>query len=413
VTSDAVGALILAQYEGDTLVATGRAGTGFTARTARDLYRRLAALRRPSAPFAGAPSAEDRRKAVFVEPEVVVEVEFRNWTAEGALRHPVFRGLREDKPPREVRKEGGPPAPAPAPRPAAAIRLTHPDRLYWPEAGVTKEGLAEYYAEVWPQIAPSVVGRPLSLLRCPEGIAKACFFQKHAWKGQSRAIQTLRDPLDRNGESLLAIDGLDGLVGLVQGGVLEIHPWQSSLAELEKPDQIVMDLDPGEDVAWGRVIEAAHAVRARLQAAGLAGFVKTSGGKGLHVVAPLAPRAGWVEVKGFARGIAEAMAADEPGRFVATITKSKRRGRILVDYLRNGRGATAVAAFSTRARAGAPVSMPLAWDELDANLGPAYFTVRNAAPRIAALAADPWAGFRAAARPIETAGTPRRRRKAG
>ena len=206
---------------------------------------------------------------------------------------------------------------------------------------------------------------------------------------------------------MLAIRDLDGLIGLVQAGALEIHPWGSTLADWERPDTIVMDLDPGENVAWEAVIEAATDVRARLQDAGLAAFVKTSGGKGLHVVSPVEPKAAWPAVKAFTKAIADAMAADSPDRYVATITKAKRRGKILVDTLRNQRGATAVAPYSTRARPGAAVSMPLAWDELGPGLGPASFTLMNAPARLASLRRDPWADFRAAAAPIE----PRKGRK--
>ncbi len=185
--------------------------------------------------------------------------------------------------------------------------------------------------------------------------------------------------------------------------MLEIHPWGSTLADWERPDMLVMDLDPGEDVPWTAVIAAARETRDRLEAHGLAAFVKTSGGKGLHVVAPLKPKADWAAAKAFAKTLAETMAADAPDAFVATIAKSKRRGRILVDYLRNQRGATAVAPYSTRARAGAPVSMPLAWDELSPAVGPAYFTVENAAARLDALDADPWAEFRSSAKPLPKA----------
>ena len=210
---------------------------------------------------------------------------------------------------------------------------------------------------------------------------------------------------------MLAIDDLDGLIGLVQAGVLEIHPWGAPIATLEQPDMLIMDLDPGEDVAWAAVIEAAGEVRDRLDRAGLASFVKTSGGKGLHVVAPLKPAADWAAVKAFTKKIAVGMAADSPDRYVATMTKSKRRGKIFVDYLRNGRGSTAVAAYSTRARPGAPVSMPLGWDELDQGVGPAHFTVANTPSRLAHLDVDPWGDFRRAAAPLPSsrAGEPPRR----
>jgi bifunctional non-homologous end joining protein LigD len=281
------------------------------------------------------------------------------------------------------------------------VKLTHPERVYWVDAGVTKQGLADYYAAVWPRMAPFVANRPLALLRCPQGTAEPCFFQKHAWKGLSDAILTFDDLLDKSDEPLVAIDGLDGLIGLVQGAALEIHPWQSSLADLEHPDQIVMDLDPGEGVEWPTLVEAARAVRERLEAVGLASFVKTTGGKGLHVVAPLQPKAGWDAVHDFTHRLAEAMAADQPEAYVATVSKAKRTGKILVDYLRNGRNQTAVAPYATRARAGAPVAMPLAWDDL----GPKRiaFSVTDAPAHIA-RSGDPWADFRKAARPLPEAG---------
>lgn len=393
----AIGSLVLGYYEDGRLVHAGRVGTGYTAAVAADLYRRLEKLRGDASPFTPRLSADAARQVRYVKPELVAEVEFRNWTADQNLRHASFRGLREDRPANEIVRETAASSARPAPRQAA--KLTHPDRIYWPDAGVTKEGLAQYYSEVWRRIAPFIVARPLALVRCPEGIAGQCFFQKHAWQGLSRSIARTPDPKDETDE-LLSIADLDGLIGLVQAGVLEIHPWGASFEALEQPDLIVMDLDPGESVGWEAVIAAAIEVRDRLATLGLASFVKTSGGKGLHVVAPLRPKAEWTEVKAFAKDLADAMAGDSPERFVATVTKSKRRGKILVDYLRNGRGATAVAPYSTRARAGAPVSMPLAWDELGPEIGPAYFTVANATTRLANLTSDPWADFRHAAAPL-------------
>jgi bifunctional non-homologous end joining protein LigD len=315
------------------------------------------------------------------------------------LRQAAFKGLREDKPAREVVRESAPSDPPPEAERSSVV-LTHPDRLYWPDDGVTKQGLADYYAEVWPRMAPFVVGRPLALLRCPDGVGGQTFFQKHAWKGVSSDIVLVDDPKEK-GEPLISIRDLDGLTALVQMAVLEIHPWGSTVVAWERPDTIVMDLDPGEGVAWEAVIEAAKEVRGRLEQAGLAAFVKTSGGKGLHVVAPVKPKAEWLEAKTFTKAIAEAMAADNPQRYVATIAKAKRTGKILVDYLRNQRGMTAVAAYSTRARPGAAVSMPLGWDELALEIGPAHFTVANAPARLAALGHDPWDGFRAAEAPID------------
>ncbi|MBS7540470.1 DNA ligase D [Ancylobacter lacus] len=416
VDAHAIGSLVMGVNGKEGLRHVGRVGTGYTAKVARALYQRLAPLEIKASPFAGRLEREQARDVRFMKPELVAEVEFRSWTGAGHIRHAAFRGLREDKPAAEVVAEAVPgdaadaaPA-APRSRPASGVKLTHPDRLYWPEDGITKEGLAGYYADVWRFIAPHIVARPLSLLRCPDGVAAQCFFQKHAWRGMNRAIRQVRDPGDPGAEPLLAIDDLDGLIALVQSGVLEIHPWGAPLADLERPDTLIFDLDPGEGVAWDAMIAAAGEVRERLSAAGLAAFVKTSGGKGLHVVAPLTPKAGWDEAKDFAKSIAAAMAADDPARFVAVMTKAKRPGRIFVDYLRNGRGSTAVAPYSTRARVGAAVSMPLAWEELGPAIGPAFFTVANAAARLAGLDADPWADLRAAAAPLE-AKTPKKRRR--
>lgn len=408
----AVGSLVLGVHEGGALVHVGRVGTGFSARVAADLFERLEAIARDESPFAGALTADQRRGLRFVRPDLVAEVEFRAWTADGQLRHAAFRGLREDKPAREIVREapeaaGAAEAP---PAPKRRVALTHPDRLYWPDEGITKEGLADYHAEVWRRIAPFVVNRPLALLRLPTGIAGQRFFQKHAWKGMNARIARVVDPRDR-AEPLVAIRDLDGLMGLVQAAALEIHPWGVTLDDWERPDTITMDLDPAEDVPWERVIDAARELRQRLTEAGLAAFVKTSGGKGLHVVAPLKPDAGWPAVRAFAKGLAAAMAADSPDLYVATVSKARRRGRILIDWLRNQRGATAVAAYSPRARPGAPVSTPLGWEELGPAIGPATFTVGTLPPRLAALDRDPWDGFRAAAVPLGEKAS-RRRRKA-
>jgi bifunctional non-homologous end joining protein LigD len=346
----------------------------------------------------------------YVRPQLVAEIEFRAWTADGHLRHASFRGLREDKVAQEVVREASKFTAKPASSPKRRIKLTHPDRVYWPDEGVTKEGLADYYSEVWRHIAPFVAGRPLALLRCPNGINGESFFQKHAWKGLNPSITLIDDPADKDGGPLISISDLDGLLGLVQAAVLEIHPWGSTVSDWERPDTIVMDLDPGDGVDWQTVIDAAEEVRDRLRERGLSAFVKTSGGKGLHVVTPLLPKADWPVVKAFTKTLAEEMASDSPDGYVSTITKSKRQGKILVDYLRNQRGATAVAAYSTRARPGAPVSAPLAWSELGPGIGPNYFSVSNMAPRLASLAEDPWGDFRQAAAPLETTKT--RRKKA-
>jgi bifunctional non-homologous end joining protein LigD len=396
---NAIGSLVLGVYVGGALRHVGRVGTGFTAPISRDLYARLEPMRLSASPFSNRLSAAEARQVRFVRPELVAEVDVRGWTADGLLRQASFKGLREDKPAGEVVRES-PPSDPPAQPQSSAVELTHPDRLYWPDVGVTKQGLADYYAQAWPRMAPFVVGRALALVRCPDGVTGQKFFQKHAWKGVSSAIALVDDPKEKGG-ALISIRDFDGLAALVQMAVLEIHPWGSTVTDWERPDTIVMDLDPGEDVAWEAVIEAAREVRERLERAGLAAFVKTSGGKGLHVVAPVKPGAEWPAVKAFTKGIADAMTADSPQRYVATIARAKRTSKILIDYLRNQRGMTAVAAYSTRARPGAAVSIPLGWDEVGPAIGPAHFTVANAPARLAALAYDPWDGFRAAEAPID------------
>jgi bifunctional non-homologous end joining protein LigD len=396
----AIGSLILGVYDKGELRHVGRVGTGFSVKVAEDLFARLQKLKADRSPFASKLTADEARGARFVEPKLVAEVEFRAWTGDGHLRHASFRGLREDKPAEEVLAEDtSVETKAPKERPST-VKLTHPDRVYWPEDGVTKQGLADYYMEVWPRIAPFIVDRPLSLVRCPGGVTQQCFFQKHGWKGMSNAIKTMPDPKDTADEPMVMIDSRDGLLGLVQGGTLEIHPWGAPRADIDKPDMIIMDLDPGDDVKWETVIEGALEVKRRLEAAGLAAFVKTSGGKGLHVVSPLAPSAGWDETKAFCKAMADSMAADEPEKYVSVVSKAKRKGKILVDYLRNGRGATAVAPYSTRARPGAAVSAPLTWDELGPAIGPAYFTVATMPTRVGSLERDPWEGFRKAGKPL-------------
>lgn len=413
--ANAIGSLVLGVHEDGRLRHVGRVGTGFSHRMAADLYRDLSALARERSPFADKLTADERRGVTFVRPERVAEVEFRGWTGDQNLRHAAFRGLREDKPAREIVRE----TPAPSLDTSAssstslhspaigksAIKLTHPDRVYWPEDGITKQGLADYYAEIWRFIAPHIVARPLALLRCPDGISKACFFQKHSWRGMNKAIKVAKDA---DGEEMLFIEDRDGLLALVQAGALEIHPWGAPLNKLETPDTMIFDLDPANNLEWNDVVAGAREVRERLQADGLPSFVKTSGGKGLHVVVPLTPKAGWDEVKGYAKGIAATMASENPDRYIAVATKAKREGRIFIDYLRNGRGATAIAPYCTRARSGAGVAMPVAWEEIDSLTGGAQFTIANAPTRLAHLDRDPWEDFRASATPLPPA--PRRGR---
>jgi bifunctional non-homologous end joining protein LigD len=259
--------------------------------------------------------------------------------------------------------------------------------VYWADVGITKQDLAEYYRGVWESMAPQVAGRPLALVRCPEGTAGECFFQKHASAGlESDHLHTITDSKKRQ---VIAVEDLDGMMSLVQAGVLEIHVRGSRIERLDRCDRIVFDLDPGEGLGWSDIVAAARDVRERLAAIDLESFVKLSGGKGLHVVVPVEP-VGWDTTKTFVQAFAQAMAADNPERYIAKMTKAARGGKVFVDYLRNSFEQTAVAAYSTRARAGAPVSVPVTWEELGRTKSSNQYTVLNLMQRLNKLKADPW-----------------------
>jgi bifunctional non-homologous end joining protein LigD len=354
-----LGALVLAVRDGDGLRYAGRVGTGFDTAAARALRKRLDALRAWDPPLALPPGdARARRGVQWVRPELVAEVAYTGFTRDGLLRHPSYKGLREDKPADEVRLEG--------PHRVAGVTLTHPDKVLFADAGVTKRGLAAYYELAAPYMLAELRNRPLSLVRCPQGAEKRCFFQRHWAVPKAAGIATVR-VLEEEGdvEPYPVVRELAGLVTLVQYGALEIHQWNARADRLEAPDRLVFDLDPAPDVPWARVVAAARSLRGRLSALELAAWVKTSGGKGLHVVVPIDRRHAWAETAAFAEAMAAAMAADEPRAYLAQASKAQRTGRIFVDWLRNTRGASTVAAWSTRARPGATVSLPVPWPDLD------------------------------------------------
>lgn len=403
----AIGALILGVYKGDRLIYAGRTGTGFTHKVARDLYRTFKPLVRSKSPFDAVPTEErGARTPVWLEPKLVAEIDFHGWTHGDRVRHSSFQGLREDKTAKEVvhevksaaasntsstakRKSAPLRAGKAATTVGDGIKLTHPDRVYWEDAGITKRDLAEFYSKIWKWMAPHLAGRPISLLRCPEGAAGQCFFQKHASAGISADHLHL---VPEDGDKILSLDNLDGLLSLVQAGVLEVHVRGSTIDHLGDADRLVFDLDPGPGTDWKDVVAAARDVRARLAKLKLKTFLKTSGGKGLHVILPIKP-APWQQAKDFCHAVAAVMAQDAPDRFVATATKNKRKGRIFIDYLRNSREATAVAPYSTRARPGAAVSTPIDWSELGSLKSADQFTVKNLAQRLSRLSKDPWAGI--------------------
>lgn len=275
-----------------------------------------------------------------------------------------------------------------------SIPFTNLDKVLYPEQGVTKGELIAYLAVIADWMLPQLAGRPLTLVRCPDGRHKHCFFQKHARDGTPPAIRRI-EIAEEDGvvADYMTVDDLAGLLALAQMGVLEIHTWGAHADQVERPDQMVFDLDPDTGVGWTDVVRTALELRDRLADLGLASFVKTTGGKGLHVVAPIARRTGWDDFKGFARAVAEAMEAEAPDRFTTNPLKVKRRGKIFVDYLRNSRGASAICAYSPRKREGAPVATPITWEELERGVDPSSFTISTLPRRLGALRSDPWAGY--------------------
>ncbi len=389
--SRSVGSLALGYHDNQNLAYAGRVGTGWSQEQARSLRDELETISAIKPSFAKPLAAGTEKGVRWVEPRLVCEIEYRGWTGDRLLRAAAFKGLRDDKTAEEIVLEAPPKRSRPRILPDGnGIRLTHPERILWDEAGISKQGLAEFYADIADWILPHVAGRPLSLLRCPSGTAAKCFFAKHPWQGLDKRVRRV-DTGDK--EPMLTIDDITGLMSLVQAGVVEIHPWGSTIDHLEQPDRLIFDLDPGENVPWEVVIEAARDARDRLTALGLQSFVKTSGGKGLHIVAPIQPQADWDEVKTFAKAVAGTMAKERADRYAATMAKRARGARIFVDYLRNDRGATAVAAYSTRALPRASVSIPLNWEELSPGLRSDHFTVGNVLHRFSSLKRDPWQGF--------------------
>lgn len=392
-----LGALLLGVHDAaGTLHYAGNVGTGFSQHTLDTLAQRLATLHVDRAPFEHVPAGV---RGHWVRPTLVAEVSFAEWTKEGRVRHAVFHGLRDDKPPRAVSREAAvpPPAPAKAKRSAkpaaqvalpAGLRLTHGERVVDAASGTTKRALAEYAARAAGHWLPHLKGRPVALLRAPEGVGGEAFFQKH---DQGRKIPGLRqlDPsLDPGHGPLMTVADRAGLLGSVQMNMLELHTWNAKADAIERPDRMTFDLDPGDGVAWPQVREAAELVRTMLDALGLQALLKTSGGKGLHVVVPFRASHGWDTVKGLSQRIVQHLAATLPERFVAKSGPRNRVGRIFADYLRNGRGATTVSAWSPRARPGIGVSVPVRWEELPSLEGGAHWTLATIDERLAL--ADPW-----------------------
>jgi len=450
------GSLILGFYRGDQLIHAGRVGTGFNEETLRDIHRRLKGLVTERSPFADYGQRRAPRDVHWVEPELVGEVAFTEWTDEGILRHPTFQGLREDKSAREVVREDEKPLPkraksaapslAPASTPAdirkaaaddvkarvstsggeyerplrnrellsrppstraagrgrktaeaevAGVRITHPDKVLYPDTGVTKLELARYYEEIgedW--MLPYCGGRPLTLVRCPEGAGKPCFYQKHADDNFPRAVGRVEVQENTGDKDVYTyVDSVPGLVSLVQMGVLELHVWGAKRDNIERPDLFIIDLDPATDVPWERVVKSALWVREQLGEMGLESWCKTTGGKGLHVVVPIARRHGWDEVKEFTKQFCAELSRRAPGEYITKSTLAKRGGKIFLDYLRNARGATAISAYSVRAKRAGAASVPLAWSEVSAKIRSDQLTPAAVIERLKKLTRDPWEDF--------------------
>ncbi len=430
------GALLLGYHnrEGE-LVYAGKVGTGFNEKVLQSLFDRLKSLEQEHSPFV------DRKrrpgKVHWVEPTLVAQVSFGAWTNDGLLRHPSFQGLREDKPADEVTRDQAVPLSkavgkskgiaikAPHARNGssengkgtqrsgrkrhatldssdeydarlqqfAGVRLTSPDKILYPDAGVTKLELATYYQAIADWILPHIADRPLVLVRCPEGQEKACFYQKHPAAGTPDTLRRIPVREKSKTEDYVIADDVSALISLAQISALEIHAWGSRADKLEQPDRLIFDLDPDIKVPWSRVVQSARQLREFLQELGLESFLKTTGGKGLHLVVPIDRRHDWDEAKDFCSKVTDAVVVADPRHYTANMSKAARSGKIFVDYLRNGRGATAIIPYSPRARPGAPVSVPLAWKELNESMVSDRFTVRTVGKRLASLQRDPWEGI--------------------
>jgi bifunctional non-homologous end joining protein LigD len=398
-----IGSLLLGVHDDDddggALRHAGRVGTGWDTATARALYKRLNALARKDSPF-GSTAKPSRWRAndkevVWVKPTQIAEVGFAQWTPAGQVRHASFVALRDDKPARQVRREQPLTAPAtPATaraRKAGATRITHGERVIDARSGATKLDLVRHYELVADLLLAELSGRATALLRAPEGVGGEMFFQRHAAKTALPGVRTLDAALWPGHDALIEVGTREAVLGAAQMNTIEFHPWHSRTRSFDKPDRLVYDLDPGEGVAFERVREGALLTRALLKEMALDSWLKTSGGKGLHVVVPIAPRWDFDVAKAFAKAVVQHLAATLPERFVAKSGPGNRVGRIFVDYLRNGRGATTVAAYSARARPGLGVSMPWPWDDIDTLRGSDHVTLATTARHLADRRADPWA----------------------
>ena len=427
-TRTGFGALLLGTHESEGLRYVGKVGTGFSEKLLGELGERLRRLEIDAPPFTDHLTQAPKRSH-WVKPELVAEVAFSEWTRGGAMRHPSFKGLREDKPPSEVVREveaevnetpasKDPPAEgaqagpkkdaeaSPADDPVHAVTLTHLDRVFWPLDQVTKRNLVHHYEAVAKRMLPYVLGRPIAMVRCPDGVEGvsgpvgqgrgregSCFFYKHPGPDFPGPFERVSIQESGGPDTYLTITEAESLTGLAQMGVLEIHVWGSTWPDIEHPDMLVFDLDPDSAVEWAALAQSARLMREVLQALGLESFVKTTGGKGLHVVVPISALEGWEVVRRFCKSIAEAFVSHAPERYTATMSKEKRAGKIYIDYMRNNRGSTSIAPYSTRAREHATIAVPLRWSELSGRVRADTYTINNLQDRLRRLKADPWDGY--------------------
>ncbi|HUH48835.1 MAG TPA: DNA ligase D, partial [Mycoplana sp.] len=410
--------ILLGTFENDRLIYRGRVGTGFNDATLTELAALFAKRVRKASPFAAVPK-EYARGAVWLEPDLVAEVEFAEFTDDGHVRHGSFQGLRKDKealtvvleqPKKDLAKAaprgksssatgraapevGGQSRPAAAGNVVVGVSISHPERVLFKEGNITKLDLARYYEAAAPRMLQHAAQHPVSLVRCPGGDIAHCFFQKHAGDGFPEEIKQV--PIRESSgetENYMTITDEKSLVAAVQMGTMEFHIWGAAADTLEQPDRIIFDLDPDESIGFEEVKQASVELRDVLAAVGLQTVPMVTGGKGVHVIVPLAPKAGWDEVKTFAKALSQRLADARPDRYVTTMSKAKRKGKIFIDWLRNERGATAVAPYSTRARKGGPVATPVSWKELAALDAANAFTIPVVLQRLEEP--DPWAETR-------------------
>lgn len=401
------GALLLAVNDADGLRYAGRVGTGFNEALLSNLHKRMKALARDDSPLSKQPSAAQRRGVHWIEPQLVVEVAFAGWTQEGLVRQGAFVGERSDKPAEQIVREHAASAEAVSEvsenaakgsrrngrESVADVSISHPDRVIDPQSGTTKVELAHFYAEIADWLLPDVRTRPVSLLRAPSGVDGEQFFQKHAERLAIPNIRHLDPALDPGHDRLMAIENVPALVGALQMGAIELHTWNATYASIERPDRLILDLDPDPALPWRAVVEATRLSLAVLDELGLEAFLKTSGGKGMHLVVPLARHVDWDTLKVFGKAVSQFMADELPDRFSARMGPKNRIGKVYLDYLRNQRGASTVAAYSVRARPGLPVSVPIRREELAELRDSAHWHIGNLQQRLSRLKTDPWEGY--------------------